>query len=563
MDQMISRRGLLGTAAVAGAGFLLLGSERPARADDVLPGFPSGIGIRRDRFRNWDGVIVTESLWTCEPRRQDDVVAVVNWAREHGFTVRARGYMHSWAPMTVTPGKAQPTNVILVDTTVNLTAMSSPAAGRVRVEAGARMDTLLAYLGKRGEGLASAPAPGDVTVGGVVAVSGHGTAVRAAGEKRQRGQSMGTVSNLITAFTAVVWDPASSTYVARTFTRDHPDAKAFLTSIGRVFLLDVTLQTMADYSIRARNTTSISVSELFAAPSAAGARSLTKLLDTHGRVGVIWYTFTDCPWVQTWSVTPQRPLLSRPTTGPYNFPFADNLPEPVTTLIGRVGSGQSWLAPQMGVAVLAATTAGLLATGARDMWGPSRNFIHFVKPTTLRVSAGSHAVITSRSNVQRVVHEFATWITAKLKEYAARDQYPLNSCVEIRVTGTDTPSEVDVAGAEAPALSAAAPVDGHPDWDTVVWLDALTLPGTPHEYAFYAEMEAFVRRTFSGWALARPEWAKRWATSADGSWTDEAVMQKDVPAVFPLWEWTRSTFDRYDPYRLFTNPLLDALMPPR
>lgn len=342
-----------------------------------------------------------------------------------------------------------------------------------------------------------------------------------------------------------------------------PDAKAFLTGIGRVFLLDVTLQTMPAYNLRSESVTNIYSDLLFASPALVGPDSLSALIDRHGRVGLIWYTFTDYPWIQKWSVAPRCPLLSRPTRGPYNYPFADRLPDTVSALIGRIVSGEDWVAPAFGQAVLAATVTGLTASGARDIWGPSKDIIHFVRPTTLKVSAGSHAVVVRRADVQRVVHEFASWFTGALVDYRRRGKYPINSCVEIRVTGVDDPSEVDVPGAEAPALSAARPVDGRPELDTVVWLDGLTLPGTANEHEFFAEMEAFIRANYVGYAVARPEWAKRWATTDAGPWTDARVMAEDIPAAFPEWEWTRATFDRYDPSGLFRNELLDQLMPRR
>lgn len=557
----VSRRTLLRSAAAGAAGALLTGIETPALASDVLPEFPDGISVSRRTFENWDGVVTTEPLWTATPHNADDVVKIVNWAVEQGYTVRPTGFRHTWSPLTVMPREDSDTRTVLVDTTTHLTSMSIPQEHRVTVGAGTRMDTLLEYLHENGAALASAPAPGDVSVGGVLAVNGHGTAVHAAGEKRADGQVMGTMSNLVTEFTAVVWDEETGAYTARTFDRSHPDAKAFLTGIGRVFLLEVTLQTMDDYSLRCECVTHIPQQVLFAEPSKAGPNSLSSLLDRHGRVGLIWYTYTTFPWVQKWTVSPRKPLLSRKTRGPYNFPFADNLPDSATRLVSNIVSGAIHLAPTFGATVESITAAGLTASGARDMWGPAKDFLHFVKPTTLRVSAGSHAVVTRRADVQRVVHEFSTWFTSAQTRYRKRGKYPVNSCVEIRVTGVDTPAEVDVPGAEAPALSAARPVDGRPELDTVVWLDALTLPGTPDEYDFFAEMEEFIRSHYADYCVTRPEWAKRWATTTYGSWTDKHVMGEVIPAVFPEWEWARSTFDRYDPHRLFTNDLLDRIMP--
>ena len=44
-----------------------------------------------------------------------------------------------------------------------------------------------------------------------------------------------------------------------------------------------------------------------------------------------------------------------------------------------------------------------------DLWGPSKNTLLYLKPTTLRVHANGYAVLTSRDRVQRVVSEFAAF----------------------------------------------------------------------------------------------------------------------------------------------------------
>nr|WP_246279648.1 cholesterol oxidase substrate-binding domain-containing protein [Psychromicrobium silvestre] len=514
----------------------------------------------REVYQNWDGVVVTDALWTCAPANAADVVTVVNWAHQQGYTVRARGYRHTWSPLTVAPGTPADSKVILLDTTKHLTSMQISGTRKVRVQTGASMEDLLAYLSDQGYSVAATPAPGGITVGGALAINGHGTALPALGENRQAGQSFGTVSNLVLSLTAVVWDESQQRYVERTFDRSNSEAKAFLTHLGRALITEVTLQVMNDYNIRCLNYTDINSGELFAAPEAMTDRSLSKLLDAHGRVGLIWYAFTDRPWVQVWQPTPNKPLLSRLTLTPYNYLFADNLPSPVPQLLGNLIEGQDWVAPAFGNAILAATDAGLTALGARDMWGKSKNFLNWVKPTTLRVTAGAHVVITSRSNIQRVVHDFTTFYSAKLAEYQGRGEYPVNSALEIRITGVDTPSQVDVVGAEAPALSAARPVEGHPEWDVAVWLDLVTLPDTPHSNEFYSELENYFSRLPANQGLARPEWAKRFAHTAAGAWTDTAAMQGEIPASFPEWDWAVATLNKYDPHRLFSNPLINQLL---
>ncbi|OLM33086.1 FAD/FMN-containing dehydrogenase [Pseudonocardia sp. Ae717_Ps2] len=553
----LTRRAVLRGAALAGTA-VLVGVRTPAQMGTSLPDFPAGVPVHREVFENWDGVITTDPLWTCVPRTPADVVAVLDWAHRSGYRVRPRGYRHNWSPLAVSRGQNEGAKILVADLTQGLTGMTMTAPGEVRVQAGARMDRLLSFLHRNGASITNAPAPGDVTVAGVLAVGGHGSSVPAAGERRVRGQSFGSVSNLVTAVTAVVWDAARGGFAERTFDRSDPGCAALLTGLGRIVLTEVRLRVQPAYDLRCRNHTDIPATEFFAAPGRTTARSMSSMLDRSGRVGAIWYTFSDHPWIQEWTVTPRRPLLSRPTLGPYNYPFADNVPAVVEQPLSAIVSGHPEVAPLFGKTVYGATVAGLTAVGARDMWGPAKDFIHFVKPTTLRVSAGSHAVVVARADAQRVVHEFSSFITGALARYAAQGRYPLNSCVEIRVTGVDDPADCEVPGAVVPALSASQPVPGHPDRDTVVWLDALGLPGTPHEYEFFAEMEAFVRSAFRGYATVRPEWAKRWATTASGPWTDSQVIGS-MPQVFPGWAAARDAFAAFDPHRVVTADLHDTL----
>lgn len=558
-ENLLNRRGFLGASAAVAGGFAFLGYEAPATAAAGLPSFPNSIPLYREVYQNWDEAIVADALWTCAPTSTADVVRVVNWANSQGYRVRPRGYRHSWSPLTVankTPGWDK---VVLVDTTKSLTAMQIVGTRQVKVQAGASMLELLTFLATKGYGLTNAPAPGDISVAGALAINGHGTAIPASGETAQPGQGFGTMSNLVVSMNAIVWDETKNAYAERTFDRTDPECAPLLTHLGRSFITEVTLQVADDYNVRCRNYTDINISELFARPDKTTARSLSRLIDKAGRVGVIWYAFTDRPWVQIWEVSPNRPWFSRKVTTPFNYPFADNLPNPVPQLLGDLVEGNPSVAPKFCAAILAATDAGLTLSGARDMWGKSKNFIHFVKPTTLRVTAGSHAVITRRDQVQRIVHDFTTFYNGKLAEYQANNKFPINSGLEIRVTGLDDPRDTGIPGAQAAALSAALPVPEHADWDTAVWLDVLTLPDTPYNAEFYMELEDYFHRFDPALGLARPEWAKRWAHTSEGAWTDQKAFKQQIPAAFPQWESAAATLDKHDPAGLYRNPLLDQL----
>ncbi|WP_406437897.1 FAD-binding protein [Streptomyces sp. NBC_01613] len=561
-DPSWSRRSfLLGAAALAAVPVLI--AADPAVAAQELPDFPGGVALYRSAYRNWVGEITADGLWACAPTGPDQVVEVVNWAWRQGWRVRARGSAHGWSPLTITAGTAGDAPVLLVDTAPHLTGLSLDSTTAVRAGTGVTLEALLTYLEEHGLGVTAAPAPGDLTLGGALAIDAHGTAVPARGEQRLPGHTYGSLSNLVLSLTAVVWDEGSGGYVLRTYHRDEADCAALLTHLGRSLVTEVVLRVGANVNLRCVSRTDIPAAELFAAPGADG-RTLASYLDESGRVEAIWFAFTEFPWFKVWSVAPTRPLTSRRVSSPYNYPFSDNVPTVVADLVGRMTSDAAWyLAPVLGNAQFDVAALGLVATLSADLWGPSKNTLLYLRPTTLRINANGYAVLTTRAQVQRVVAEFTSFYRERLSAYAALGRFPVNGSVEIRVTGLDDPADAELDGAGAPLLSALRPSSAHPEWDTAVWLDVLTLPGTPYAEAFLRELEQFLLRTFDGeHALTRVEWSKGWAYTDEAAWSDEEVLGTAVPASFgeAAWGQAAGVLDRLDPHRVFGNGFLDRLL---
>ncbi|MFJ4623206.1 cholesterol oxidase substrate-binding domain-containing protein [Streptomyces sp. NPDC088812] len=555
-DTTWTRRGLLRAAAALAAGPCLIAAD-PAAAAAELPGFPADVTLSRTAYRNWDGEITAVGLWACAPDGPVQAVAVVNWAWRNGWTVRARGAAHGWSPLTVAEGTPSEARVLLVDTAPHFDGLALESADEVRAGTGVTLEALLTFLEGHGLGVTASPAPGDLTLGGALAVGAHGTAVPARGERRLPGHTYGSLSNLVLSLTAVVWDPDSGAYALRTFTRDEADCAALLTHLGRSLVTEVTLRVGPDTRLRCVSRTDIPAGELFAAPG-SDVRTLESFLESDGRAEAIWFAFTEFPWLKVWSVQPAKPLTSRRVTSPYNYPFSDNVPTPVADLAGRMVSGAAWyLAPVLGNAQLDAAALGLVATLSADIWGPSKNTLLYVRPTTLRVHANGYAVLTRRDGVQRVVAEFTAFYRERLEAYAAAGRFPVNGAVEIRVTGLDDPADTGRAGARAPSLSALRPDADRPEWDTAVWLDVLTLPGTPHAEAFYRELEAFLLTTYDGThARTRVEWSKGWGYTGTSAWSDEDVLETAVPSSFgPVWTEAADSLERLDPHRVFRAPL--------
>ncbi len=568
-DGVTRRRFLQVVASGAAAAWTPAFRVFAAEASDAPPGFPDSITLYRQAYENWCGAIRVDDLWTAAPRSAQDVVAIANWAADAGYSVRPQGMRHGWSPLTVSPGTKRDARVLLVDTTEHLVAMEivagDPAA--VRVETGALMETLFGFLEEAGYGLVATPAPGDLSVGGVLAIGGHGTAIPTPGDLRGPGAAYGCLSNLILSLTAVVWDEHEGRYVLRTFDRTDPDCKAFLTSLGRAFLTEVTLQVTENVNLRCVSRTDVTADELFAPPDRAGERAFASFVEQAGCVEAYWYAFTEKPWLKVWSASPEKPPSSREVRSPYNYPFVDRYPDGVHELIELiVKSGFEFLAPVVGPLEYELTAAGLKALHADDIWGPSKNILLYLRPGTFRLTTNGYAVLTRRQDIQRVVSEFVAFYRKRIAAHRARGRYPVNGPVYIRVTGLDQPSDVALPGAEAPTLSATAPRPDHPEWDVAVWLNVSTEPRTRGASRFFREIEEWTLQNYSGdYAAVRPEWSKGWAYTNEAAWSDEPALEAIREAhragrgTEDGWDWAVETLERHDPMHLFTTELHERL----
>jgi FAD/FMN-containing dehydrogenase len=545
------------------------GRHAPARRSEP-PHFPASIALFREVFENWSGEIRADDVWTCAPERPEDVVALANWARAQGWRLRPCGRRHGFSPLVLQPGDAR--DVVLVDTTRHLNAaqVSPGSPATVTAQAGTTMESLLSVLRASGYGLASVPGIGDLSLGGVLAVGAHGTAVAAAGESPAAGQSFGTLSDLVDALTAVVWDPGEGAYALRTFTRADPECAALLVHLGRAFVTSATLRVGVDSSLRCESRCDIPVEDVFAAPELAGPNAFAACVERCGRVEATWLPFTATPWLKLWSLAPTRPPQCRAVTGPYNYPFTDGIPKESAELLRQIVTGNGGATPAFCNSVMANVTSGLYGTASSDLWGASMDVLLYHRPSTLRITTSGHVIVTRRSEIQRVVSEFYAYLSETIKAYQVRGQYPVNGALEIRVTGLDDGCAHELGGARQPQLSPARPCMVEPGYDVAIWLDVLTLPGTRCANQFYREMESWILEHFGGpSATVRPEWSKGWAYTADGgACTDATLISTTIPNAFRAgqptsddWDAAWATYRALDPCGVFRSAFLDRLAP--
>ena len=535
------------------------------------PGFPSTISLYQQAYQNWSGEIVVQNVWTAAPASSADVVTIANWAHANGWRVRPKGMGHGWSPLILPEGSTG-ADYLLVDTTQHLTNVSIQTSGTpatVTAQTGVTMDSLLASLGAKGLGLTANPAPGDLTLGGVLAIGGHGTAIKGSGETALSGKTYGSVSNLVLSLTAVVWNASTGMYQLQTFSRNNPGIKPLLVHVGRAFITDVTLQVGADVNLQCVSSWTVPQTTLFAAPASAGSQSFQSLVLSSGRVEVISFPFTTLPWLKVWSIHPNQPFLSNKVSGPYNYAFANTVSSTESAFIASLLKGVTSGTPTFENAEMAAVGTGLFFEGTGDIWGPSRYSTLYVKPTTLQVTANGYAILCSTSSIQRVVYDFYTYYTNLVNQYASNGQYPMNGPIEFRVTGLDQTADVVLSGAQQPQLSAVRPRPDQPSWNCAVWIDALTIPGTPYADEFYTQLEAWMFSNYTGsYGAVRFEWSKGWAYTNSGGWSSSTAFGTTIPAMYTTgqaagdgWSDAVATLDSYDPNRIFAGPLHDQLMP--
>jgi hypothetical protein len=527
------------------------------------PNWPSDIPVALVDYVNWCEQIEADNVWEATPASDQDVVTIINWAAANGFTVRAVGKSHNWSPLVLPAGAGQSSTVLVSTENLSGCSFQGGAMPTVTLGAGVTIDDATSFLEAQGDnGVTTAPgytflnftAPGDLTIGGVLAVGGHGTGIPIASEP----DLDGCLSNLVVSLTAAVADPANpGQYALQSFARGNEDTAAFLVHLGRAFVTEVTLSVVPNYYLQATNWYP-DTATLFEAPSSTPSpQSLSQLLQTFGRVEVIWFPFTDHPWVKTWQrmdseVSPQVP-------GPYNYPWScDICPEE-----SRLIADGLHLWPALTPYFLAGDLliAMIKAPASDQLNGTARDLLLYVKPTTALYSMMGYAVQMPLGQVQGAANAFFTQFESLVEQYASDGRYPANGPVEIRFTSVDRVAALGVSDALPPALSVTNPICGQGSDDVVFWVDSLTFPGTSAVGEFYETLEGWLRNDWGPQfgTVVRPEWSKGWAYSASGPWTNVGTIAQ-LPCAYPDWSSAKSTLQKYDPAGLYTNPFLSQLL---
>ncbi|MDR0218152.1 MAG: FAD-binding protein [Enterobacteriaceae bacterium] len=540
---------------------------------DDLMDFPKNVKLKYLTFKNWSEEINIADVPCCIPDSVEQVLAVVNWAWKQNYKLRAVGQSHNWSPLILARTIKSAENTMLMDLKQNFNQVvieKSSSFSIVKAQTGILMEELMTQMEEQGLGFTATPAPGVLTLGGVLAIGGHGTAIKALNEKNEPGHTYGSLSNSILSLSAVVWDEEKQQYILRKFKRTEAECAPLLTHLGSALILEVELQAGKNQRLRCESFTDIMGDELFAFPQNDDQRTIGSFLDKNGRVEVILFPFNLLfnSWLKVWSLSPEKPESSVETTSPYNYPFTEISDENAKYTKNLILKNPLLTPGFCAFQYLTVGTKIAIWGNGKDIWGWSKNSLLYVKPSTLRVTANGYAVLTRRQDIQRTVNAFYTQWKSMIEAYSDNWEYPINGPIEIRITGLDTPSEVMCEGAAVPSLSPLRPRPDEPEWDVAVWLDVLTLAGTDNSIEFYRELEQWLFKEFNGnYASARVEWSKGWAYSENTGWDDEEVLKKIIPKSFTdglpddnNWVSAVTLLNKYDPHHIFRSPFLDRLL---
>ena len=506
---------------------------------------PDLTGMERRSYENWSRMIRVDDVLTATPESDEEALEIVRWAAERGLRVRPVGAFHTWSPLAFEDASDivvidQSRMTGLIDFSIDPVPAATFRAGTTLAEAVRELEMIDNAGASDAPGWAWPDYPGvrEVTLGGMLAIGAHGAGIRT---RADQADLFGTVSNLVLGFRAIVSE--AGTYVIREFRRDDPDAAALLVHLGAAYLLSVTMRVVPNCYVGRR--VEYPDWEVAYSPTAEEG-SLQALVEEHGRVQALWFPFTQTPVVQHFT---EEPFVEGPrVTEPLTVRLSPDLPRAFTGMFTQALSHMPWLTPLVERRVLAEMRH--LSPPDQEWHGTSGNMLLYVQHDTLRVVSLAYAVHVRHDQLQVAVHALAGQFDRMLHDYAAAGHDPINSCLEMRVTDVDRAEALGIPGAVPALLSAGLPINGS---ERIIWFDLVTTPGMPRAWQFYAEFESWLWERFPGGL--RPEWSKAWAVSADGPWTDEAVLARVRERILPAVE----IWDRLDDRGVYGSSLLDRL----
>lgn len=221
--------------------------------------------ISEGGFQNWARNQSCVPAGVHLPASEAEVAALVVQVRERGQTLRVVGAGHSWSDIACTDGQ-----LVSLDRLSEVVSLDRDA-GTVTVEAGMRLEDLVAYLLERGLALPNLGSVAEQSVAGVISTATHGT-----------GLSTGNLSSMVEALRLV----SGTGEIVEVSAESNADllaaARVGLGSLG--VITEVTLRCVEAFNLCERSWT---------LSFADATRQMQTLVERHDHVKFWWLPHTD------------------------------------------------------------------------------------------------------------------------------------------------------------------------------------------------------------------------------------------------------------------------------
>jgi FAD/FMN-containing dehydrogenase len=567
--------------------------------DTIGETFPKGAQTKKLIFESFDRTMLVSNIWHVFPKDKHNLLEIVNWAANNGWIIRPLGGKYTWAPYLVPELKTKNQKLLLVDMKGAFSVVGDPDAETrtIRVGAGATFNAVLDRLDLKDLTLTAYPADGTLTIGGTITAGTHGSVCSDVGDAPN---PHGSIANFVTSFEAIVWDAASKQYVAREFDRSTDEGRAYLVSLGRVPLLEVTLRAMPQYFARCITDVSKDLLQVFRLPGEPGGQGATfvERAMRSGRYAALTLPLIDTVWHREVSLCPTKPESSKEVDGPYSFPYMANVGIMQEALlqffvgVPHKSIGEEiaqYYGPRSRVGLLQKTLQGIAGFAQRfedafgitglknqltkgenhvqawgiellnfmqnlgDAWGKSHHLlINVANPPAMRVFG--YVITTSEGNLQTAASVSMRIIRNLMHKYAnERKQFPVALPIEYRISKLDD----DVASGP-PMLSfiRSDETTRARGWGYAIAVEVVYFARAYGSNSFVAELEKQLVEApeLSGdSARISYNWGKGFAYSALGPWHSQELLAK-VRAANPEWDKAMGLLDAADPTGVFQTP---------
>jgi len=241
-------------------------------------------------WKNWAEGVRCQPEYSFYPQRLDDLIQIVNFAREQGKRIRVVASGHSWSALAATHEI-----LVFVQTLNNVTMdLSNDAQPRVVIESGATGKEVNDVLEQHGYALPCNVVLESVRFGGLIATGSHGS-----------GWNNRTLSDLVHAIEIV--DAAGELRRFEAGVDDDDVMNAARLNLGMFGIIyRITLNAQKSWTVRAFDRR---------VPIEDVLENLKQWVLVHDNLDLFWWPFCNKFWVKSWHPIQER-ITAKPRVSP-------------------------------------------------------------------------------------------------------------------------------------------------------------------------------------------------------------------------------------------------------